>query len=413
MPATVTEAPLGLDCVFLDGTRAQCLLREDALPVLARQLLRALADLVAPHGGLGTAGTVKGRLGGIHQMLRGLDQLGFAGDAGALTRTVLAEYWMGRDNRHEAHDRALLRRLDDLEGVLAPDVRRMVDGRTFHPRLNRNRRPLPAYSAREWKALTASAEGAVAQAWDANRQALRDAARGRDLADGLSRENIQFSLLHHGPQALGRATRNGRPGRTWRAGDFYHGGAPEAVSALFPRAWVAFAYRLLFGIRTGIVPDGLADLGLGDVRWSGDATVLLDYVKGRTSQESLTLSRSAVRLLRQWLEHSAVARRFAPEELRNQLWLRYWSGVAAAGRRAGSRPMPGPRGYASTNLSTMPDGPCGSTCTGSALPSKHRATGHRGAAAAGPRSTPTTHRRWRATTTWPARARRRRTPPRT
>ncbi|MFF2518342.1 hypothetical protein [Streptomyces sp. NPDC058086] len=96
--------------------------------------------------------------------------------------------------------------------------------------------------------------------------------------------------------------------------------------ALFPRASVTFAYRLLFRIRTGIVPDGLADLGLGDVRWSGDATVLLDYVKGRTSQESLALSRSAVRLLRQWLEHSSVARRFAPEELRNQLWLRYWSG---------------------------------------------------------------------------------------
>lgn len=329
MPATVTEQPLGLDCVFLDGSRAQCLLREDVLPVLARQLLRALADLVVPHGGLGTAGTVKGRLGGIHHLLRGLHQLGFTGDARALTRSVLAEYWMGRDNRHEAHDRALLRRLDDLDGVLAPDVRRMVDGRTFQPRLSRKRRPLPAYSVREWKALTASAEEAVAQAWDAHRQALRDAARGRDLADGLSRENIQFSLLRHGPQALGRSSRHGYQGRTWRVGDFYPGGAPEAVSALFPRASVAFAYRLLFGIRTGIVPDGLADLGLGDVRWSGDGAVLLDYVKGRTSRESLTLSRPAVRLLKQWLEHSAVARRFAPPDLREQLWLRYWSGCGS------------------------------------------------------------------------------------
>ncbi|MFJ4977850.1 hypothetical protein ACIP6X_21280 [Streptomyces coeruleorubidus] len=54
--------------------------------------------------------------------------------------------------------------------------------------------------------------------------------------------------------------------------------------------------------------------------------MLLDYVKGRTSQESLTLSRPAVRLLKQWLEHSAVARRFAPPELQEHLWLRYWSG---------------------------------------------------------------------------------------
>jgi hypothetical protein len=37
---TETEQPLGLDCVFLDGSRAQCLLREDVLPVLARQLAR-------------------------------------------------------------------------------------------------------------------------------------------------------------------------------------------------------------------------------------------------------------------------------------------------------------------------------------------------------------------------------------
>ncbi|MFE2972670.1 hypothetical protein ACFXKC_55930 [Streptomyces sp. NPDC059340] len=326
MPATVTEQPLGLDCVFLDGSRAQCLLREDVLPVLARQLLRALADLVVPHGGLGTAGTVKGRLTTIHQLLCGLHQLGFTGDASALTRTVLAEYWMGRDSRREAHDRGLLRRLNDLEHVLAPDVRHMVDGRTFHPRLNRNRRPLPAYSAREWKELTASAEYAVVQAWEAHRQALRDAARGGELSDGLSRENIQFSLLHHGPQALGRAARNGRPGRMWRVGDFYTGGAHEAVSALFPRASVAFAYRLLFGIRTGIVSDGLADLGLGDVRWSGDVAVLLDYVKGRTGKESLTLSRPAVRVLKQWLKHTDVARRFAPRELREQLWLRYWPG---------------------------------------------------------------------------------------
>ncbi|MER5184043.1 hypothetical protein ABT009_37915 [Streptomyces sp. NPDC002896] len=156
------------------------------LPVLARQLLRALADLVVPHGGLGSAGTVKGRLSGIHHLLRGLHQLGFTGDAGALTRTVLAEYWMGQDNRHEAHDRMLLRRLDDLEGVLSPDVRRMVDGRTFHPRLIRNRRPLPTYSEREWKALTEAAERSVAQAWAAHRQALQDAVRGSCFGEHAS-----------------------------------------------------------------------------------------------------------------------------------------------------------------------------------------------------------------------------------
>ena len=38
-----------------------------------------------------------------------------------------------------------------------------------------------------------------------------------------------------------------------------------------------------------MLPDGLEDLGLEDVDWAGNATVLLDYVKGRTRRESLNL----------------------------------------------------------------------------------------------------------------------------
>ena len=69
---------------------------------------------------------------------------------------------------------------------------------------------------------------------------------------------------------------------------------------------VTAAYRLLLGMYSGIVPDGIADLGVGDIHWAGDATVLLGYVKRRTAAESVTLPRKAVRLLEQWLEHSAL-----------------------------------------------------------------------------------------------------------
>ena len=68
------------------------------------------------------------------------------------------------------------------------------------------------------------------------------------------------------------------------------------------------AYRLLFGIYSGIVPDGIADLVTGDIDWAGDSTILLSYVKGRTAAESLNLPRPAVRLLEQWLAHSALLR---------------------------------------------------------------------------------------------------------
>ena len=88
----------------------------------------------------------------------------------------------------------------------------------------------------------------------------------------------------------------------------------EAVQDLFPHLDVVIAYRLLFGIYSGIVPDGIADLDVGDIDWAGDSTILLSYVKRRTAAESMNLPRPAVRLLEQWLAHSALLRSLvAPE----------------------------------------------------------------------------------------------------
>jgi len=101
----------------------------------------------------------------------------------------------------------------------------------------------------------------------------------------------------------------------------HHGGCYEAGAELFPGLDVVVAYRLLFGVWSGIVPDGIDGLVTGDVDWAGDATVLLSYVKGRTATESLTLPRRAVRLLEQWLSHSALLRSFAAPAMRPQLWL--------------------------------------------------------------------------------------------
>ena len=81
------------------------------------------------------------------------------------------------------------------------------------------------------------------------------------------------------------------------------------------------AYLLLFAIYSGIVPDGIAELGLRDLDWAGDATILLSYVKGRTGPESVTLPKNSVRLLEQWLSHSALLRSFAGAGQREQLWL--------------------------------------------------------------------------------------------
>lgn len=48
------------------------------------------------------------------------------------------------------------------------------------------------------------------------------------------------------------------------------GGFIGASRELFPVADVVTAYRLLFGIRSGIVPDGIDDLLTDDIDWAGD-----------------------------------------------------------------------------------------------------------------------------------------------
>ena len=106
------------------------------------------------------------------------------------------------------------------------------------------------------------------------------------------------------------------------------GGFHDAVMGAFPHLDTLIAYRLLFGIYSGIVPDGIADLVTGDIDWAGDSTILLSYVKGRTAEESLNLPRPAVRLLEQWLAHSALLRTFVPAPERDMLWL----GMSQAGK---------------------------------------------------------------------------------
>jgi hypothetical protein len=138
-------------------------------------------------------------------------------------------------------------------------------------------------------------------------------------ATGWSTDSLVRVLLRHGPMsppqmvaAMGSCRRLTAAQReAWS----------HASSLLFPSVGVALAYRLLLGMTTGVVPDGLDDLEMADIDWAGDSTVLLDYVKGRSGPQSLTLPKPGVRVLRRWLEHSALLRRFAPEAVRPYLWL--------------------------------------------------------------------------------------------
>jgi len=320
MPAELLECPAGISCVFSDGRRYRRTIAVEPA-VLVRDMLAGLAALVHPHGSIDSPGAVIAYVHGILDIARFMTERGAGGGAAQLSRGLLAEYWMQAGGTHESVTRRMLAALDASEGgVLQAGARELAAGRHFKARPSSS--PLIPYTEEEWGRLRQACRDEVDEAFARHRQALRLAASGRDPRDGgWTPAGKRWLLMRTGPlsdvqagQYLGRSA-------TWvaRRG----GGIRAASEELFPGVNVVIGYRLLLGIYTGIVPDGIAGLGIGDIDWAGDASVLLGYVKGRTAAESQTLPRRAVRLLEQWLEHSAQTREHAPAGLRGSLWVYY------------------------------------------------------------------------------------------
>jgi hypothetical protein len=336
MPAVVVDDPLGVACVFSDGARTVANVSPAARGQLATDLAHGLVDLVHPHGRLDSKESLTGYIKSIKTFVLWLRAEGFAGGAADLSRAMLAEYWLALSNNtsklsahiQESAVRRMLLAFDDDRSVLSADVRQLVAGRPFNPPLRgSDRSPLRPYSEAEWTRIETTCRAVVDTAYARHRQAREAAARGQDpLIGGWTEENVLWLLSQTGSVSAKQLT--ARVGLNWWV-ICRRAGLPQAKEALFPNPDVVIGYLLLLGVYTGIVPDGIAGLGLGDIDWAGDTTVLLNYVKGRTAEESLTLSRKAVRLLEQWLDHSALLRSHAPVGQRAGLWLRYTASASA------------------------------------------------------------------------------------
>jgi hypothetical protein len=326
MPVTVTDDPLGIACVFSDGSRAEFGFETAPNLLLARDLLTGLIELIHPHGTVDAAGTVQQYALALRNMITTLAGKGFTGGADGLTRGRLAEYWMSTTASREACTRRMLVAFDAVTGGLADGVREFVAGRYYNPQPNR--RPLPPYREDEWARLTRTCRMIVDEAFAAHKKALAAAASGQHPGTGgWTAPNLRWLLSRTGPvSTAGFGRQVGCSVQTVRD----RGGFHEASTQLFPQLDVVIAYRLLFGIYSGIVPDGIDDLAVDDVDWAGDASILLSYVKGRTAAESLTLPRRAVRLLEQWLAHSALLRSHTDPDTSRHLWM----GVSRPGTAA-------------------------------------------------------------------------------
>jgi hypothetical protein len=305
MPATVIEQPLGIACVFSDGRTA-------------RFHLDGLVEMIHPHGSIDSANSVELCLPPIRQLVGHLVGRGFTGGAAELRRGQLIEYWMAtRRFRWEGFVRRMLRGFDTATGRLDPGVRELVTGRAYTP--TPHRRPLPPYSETEWERLTTTCRAIVDDAYAAHRRSLTAAGRGTTpTVQDWTSDNLAWLLARLGPV--------GTPGVAAHLGCSLNavqqrGGVPEASARMFPHLRVVVAYRLMFGVYSGIVSDGIDDLVVDDIDWAGDSTILLSYVKRRTAAESLTLPRRAVRLLEQWLSHSALLRSHVDPTTARDLWL--------------------------------------------------------------------------------------------
>jgi hypothetical protein len=317
MPTMLIDEPLGITCVFSDGSRAEFSLDGLPNPHLVRDLATGLVDLVHPHGTADSAGTVNHYVQALRQMVRALAGRGFTGGAAQLRRGQLAEFWLGSTSPREACTRAMVKAFAQVGGLLSDGVLELAAGRPYN--LQPNHHQLPPYAEAEWQRLTEVCRTLADESYTVHRRALAAAAHGKHPgSDGWKPENVRWLLARLGPVS---AARFGEETGCTESAIWQRGGFMQASADLFPTHHAMIAYRLLFGVYSGIVPDGIDDLVTDDINWAGDSTILLSYIKGRTAAESLNLPRRAVRLLEQWLAHSALLRSFCTPADQRRLWL--------------------------------------------------------------------------------------------
>ncbi|MDQ0383208.1 hypothetical protein J2S54_000028 [Streptomyces sp. DSM 42143] len=182
------DQPLGITCVFSDGSRAAFSLDGLPNPLLDRHLATGLVDVIHPHGIADSAGTVNHYAQAIRGMVRTLAAQRFTGGLDQLRRGRLAEYPMGcSGGGRKACTRAMVEAFGRASGSLADGVLELAAGRNFN--VQPNHHALPPYSETEWQRLGDLCRRLVEESYAAHRQALTAVAHGQhpDGADGLPR----------------------------------------------------------------------------------------------------------------------------------------------------------------------------------------------------------------------------------
>ncbi|MDN6177730.1 MAG: hypothetical protein L0J08_04170 [Micrococcaceae bacterium] len=283
-------------------------------PILAADIAAGLVAATYPHGPIRTKSVASQYATTMRRLARELHAGGFRGGFADMSTAAVVRYWLTCDFHRERRIRAVLSAFHSAGGQLQPGIVHHLAGR----RINQVKpgKPNRPYSATEWERLAQACNAMIKSSSHDHRRAVEASEQGKDLPDdSLSEDRMAWVIRSSGPLAI-RSLMALFPAATVD-------NRQRVVSlsrSLFPEPDVAFAYNLLFAIRTGIVPDGIDALRTDDVTRTGPSSILLSYVKGRTGKESLVLPRSAVRILDQWFEHSELLRGHAGDQA-SQLWL--------------------------------------------------------------------------------------------
>jgi hypothetical protein len=320
MPARVIEEPLAVRFVLRNGREWTANLAGLPNHYLARDLAVGLAGCAHPHGGIGAVNPAKSYAVSVRQMVKKLAKTGFAGGAAELSKAMLLRFWLAGTHERECDTRILLKALDEATGCLRPEVRAMLEGRAIlpHPPVG----TYVAYTDGEWERLETACRTVIDESRQGQRAMLNLATAGQDPRESRrhSEADIAWLMLRDGPLA-GHAYCDYIKGFVRKRPEASYATVRSVREGLFPTPRVQVAYRLLLGIYSGVVSDGIDGLEIGNIEWAGDSTILLSYYKGRTGPEGATPPKQAVRLLERWLQHAEVLRKFAPDELRDALWI--------------------------------------------------------------------------------------------
>lgn len=282
--------------------------------VLAADIAAGLVAATYPHGPIRTKSVAAQYVTTMRRFARDQAAAGFRGGFPDLSTAAVVRYWLTCDFHRERRIRAVLHAFHAAGGQLQPGIVHHLAGR----RINQIKpgKPNKPYSAAEWERLAQACNAMIKSSSRDHRQALAASERGKELPDDcLGEDRLAWLIRAHGPLPV-KALMTLLPVAT--------ADTEQQVKSLrrtfYPDQDVAFAYNLLFAIRTGIVPDGVDALRTEDITRTGPSSILLTYMKGRTGKESLVLPRPAVRILDQWLEHSALLREHAADQA-SRLWL--------------------------------------------------------------------------------------------